>query len=208
LILRSAAVASMLVIALGLTAVVVWDFAAATALVVEDGPVEWLQVALCAAAAVLNIHAAARRPRRRTVLDLLVVAGLLGIIIGEVDLDKRIFGVKVISTKFMVDGRIPPALRVLGSAIVIGVPAAIAVYALRRIRELWSAGIDALGHTHGQVLLAAVLLFGTVDLVEGLLNHVLGFPRFFAEETLELIATAWFFIAALGRWGARDAGRE
>jgi hypothetical protein len=188
LILRSAAVASMLVIALGLTAVVVWDFAAATALVVEDGPVEWLQVALCAAAAVL--------------------AALLGIIIGEVDLDKRIFGVKVISTKFMVDGRIPPALRVLGSAIVIGVPAAIAVYALRRIRELWSAGIDALGHAHGQVLLAAVLLFGTVDLVEGLLNHVLGFPRFFAEETLELIATAWFFIAALGRWGARDAGRE
>ena len=207
MILRSAAVASMLVIALGLAAVVIRDFATATALVVEDGPIEWLQVALLAAAAVLNIHAALRRPRRRSVLDLLVVAGLLGIIIGEVDLDKRIVGVKVIATEFMVDVRIPLALRVLGSAIVIGVPAVIAVYALTRLRELWAAGIDALRHAHGQVLLAAVLLFGAVDLIEGPLNHVAGLPRFFAEETLELIATAWFFIAALGRWGPRETGR-
>lgn len=198
----------MLVIVLGLTAVVVRDFASATALVVEDGPIEWLQVGLCAAAAVVNIHAAVRSPRRRSVLDLLVVAALLGIIIGEVDLDKHLFGVKVISTRFMVDARIPLALRVLGSAIVIGVPAALAVYALKRFRDLWSAGVDALRHAHGQVLLAAVLLFGLVQLVEGPLSHVPGLPRFFAEETLELIATAWFLIAAVGRWCSRDAGRE
>jgi hypothetical protein len=198
----------MLVIALGLTAAVVRDFASAAALVLEDGPVEWLQVVLCAAAVVLNVHAAVRSPRRRSVLDLVVVAGLLGIIIGEVDLDKHIFGVKVISTRFMVDVRIPRALRVLGSAVVIGVPAAIAVYALTRLRELWAAGVDALRHAHGQVLLAAVLLFGAVDLFEGPLNHVPGLPRFFAEETLELIATAWFFIAALGRWCSCETGRD
>jgi hypothetical protein len=198
----------MLAIALGLTAVVVRDFASATALVVEDGPVEWLQVAFCAAAVVVNVHAAVRSPRRRSVLDLLVVAALLGIIIGEVDLDKHIFGVKVISTKFMVDVRIPLALRVLGSAVVVGVPAAIAVYALTRLRELWSTGIDALRHAHGQILLAAALLFGLVQLVEGPLSHVPGLPRFFAEETLELIATTWFLIAALGRWCSRESGRD
>lgn len=198
----------MLLIALGLTAVVVRDFPSAAALVVEDGPVEWLQVGLCAAAVVVNVHAAVRSRRRRPVLDLLVVAALLGIIIGEVDLDKHLFGVKVISTKFMVDVRIPLALRVLGSAVVIGVPAALAVYALKRLRELWAAGIDALRHAHGQVLLAAALLFGVVQLVEGPLSHVPGLPRFFAEETLELIATTWFLIAALGRWRARDADGE
>ena len=39
---------------------------------------------------------------RPIVFDVLILTGLAAIVIGEVDLDKRIFGVKIVATRFFV----------------------------------------------------------------------------------------------------------
>jgi hypothetical protein len=138
--------------------------------------------------------------------DVLVVAGLAAIVIGELDLDKRLFGVKIIATRFFVDREMFLPYRLLAVAVVVGTPLAIGLYALANWRQLWLSGLDALRHAWGRVLLAAVLTFGVAQLFERPLGHVPGFPRYFLEESLELIAAIWFVLAATDR--VRALSRE
>jgi hypothetical protein len=130
---------------------------------------------------------------------LLIVTGLVVIVIGEVDLDKRLFGVKIIATRFFTDSQVFLPYRILAVAVVIGAPLAVGVYALRHWRPLWRSGVDSLRHSWGQVLLAAVLIFAAVEIFERPLGRVSGFPRYFLEESLELITAIWFLLAATGR---------
>ena len=81
-----------------LSAIALADPALATWLTLENGVVEWLQVLLDAGAAVLFARDLVRNARatgRVSPFELAIVACLIGLIMGEVDLDRVLFGTKV-----------------------------------------------------------------------------------------------------------------
>src|SRR5688572_27062160 len=85
-------------ILVALAALVVWNRPLAHAISQENGPLEVGQVALAGACGVLALTAALtlRRAGRSFVLDACIVAMMTGLVIGEIDLDRQLFGVKVI----------------------------------------------------------------------------------------------------------------
>ena len=90
----------------------------AARLAAENGVVEWAQVLREGGAAVLFGRELVRDTRetgRVSPLDLVVVAALIGLVLGEVDLDRILFGTKVIATKFFVNGGVAIAWRALGA---------------------------------------------------------------------------------------------
>jgi hypothetical protein len=135
----AAALAAIAVVVLSAIALVDPDLAdRATA---ESGVVEWFQVLLDAAAAVLfgrHLWRGAARAGHVSPFDVVIVASLIGLVIGEVDLDRLVFGTKVISTRFFVNPSVALPWRVLAAVVVVGVPAAIGIFALARIRLFWS----------------------------------------------------------------------
>ena len=173
----------------------------------EDALVEWLQAALFALAAALALRSAwsTWRSEASPVLEVLVAAMLIGLVIGEVDLDKMILGRKIISTRFFVDARVGIVWRALAALTVAGPPAALAIYALLRRRELVAAIRHAIGEPWGRALIVGVGIFGLTEVFERPLGRIPGFPRYLLEETLELIAGVWLCAAMLAR--ARAAGR-
>ncbi|HUG36223.1 MAG TPA: hypothetical protein VML54_04695, partial [Candidatus Limnocylindrales bacterium] len=74
--------------------VLVVDTGLAARLVVEDGPVEWAQVPLFLVAGLLRAKSAFRcaAERRPAAPDVLLAFGFAVLVIGEVDLDKVLFG--------------------------------------------------------------------------------------------------------------------
>jgi hypothetical protein len=177
-------------------------------LTIEDGVVEWVQVILDAAAVLLlgrHVVRDAVEGRRLSPFDVLTLAAITGLIIGEVDLDRRLFGTKVIATKFFVNGGVPLGWRLLAVLVVVGVPAAIGVYALLRIRTLWREGWAALAEPWGRVLAASAVVLVVTELFERQLGRMPGVPHFFLEETLELVAAIGIVVAAATR---RRSGRR
>ena len=202
-----AAGASLIIVAL-LGSALVFHPALADRLSHEDALVEWLQAALFALAAALALRSAwsTWRSGASPVLEVLVAGMLIGLVIGEVDLDKVVLGRKIISTRFFVDARVGIGWRALAAVIVAGPPAALAVYALMRHRQLVSAIRRALEEPWGRALIVGVLIFGLTEVFERPLGRVPGVPRYLLEETLELIAGVWLCAAMLTRAG--DAGRR
>jgi hypothetical protein len=115
-------------------------------LVDENDVVEWLQVLMSAAAGVLAFRQgrAARRAGQPATLEVAIVATMAIICIGEVDLDRLIFGTKVISTRYFVHPRHSLAARVLAFIVVVGAPTAVGVWLLVHVRNLWRASLDGL----------------------------------------------------------------
>ena len=167
-------------------------------LTIEDGVVEWLQVSLDAAAVALTGRHLVRdnAEGERSPLDVLTVAALIGLIIGELDVDRWLFGTKVISTAFFFKAKYALPWRLLAALVVVGVPAAVGIYALRHVRTLWREGWSALGQPWGRVLAASAVILVLTELFERPLGRVPGVPHFFLEETLELVASIGIVVAA------------
>jgi hypothetical protein len=195
----AAALALIAVIALSALALV--DPALAGRLTVENGVVEWIQVLLEAAAAVLFARHLARdasRVGRVSPLDVVIVASLVGLVIGEVDLDRLIFGTKIIATKFFVDARVAFGWRLLAMLVVVGVPLAIGVFALVRIRAFWRDGWAAIASRGARA--RGERGSGGVDrALRETARPRAGCPRYFLEELLELVAAIGFLVSALSR---------
>jgi hypothetical protein len=170
-------------------------------LVAEDGLIEWIQAGLCGAASLaMAVRAGARLATGRSaVVEILAAAMFAGLLIGEVDLDKRVFGVKIIATRFFVDDRFALPGRALAVLVVVGVPVALALYAIVRRAELWREGLRLLQTPRGRVLAAGVVIFGSTEVFEGLLGAVPGVPRYFLEELLEMVAGISFLVGATAR---------
>src|SRR5688572_6824271 len=195
-----AAAACVLVIII-LVVLLRWDPALVAHLVREDGPIEWTQAALLVAAMVTAVACglALARVERPVAVDVVVAAMMAGLAIGEMDLDKRVFGMKIISTKFFVAPAFPLAYRVLGFVLVVGPPVALLLYAWRRRAELWSAGVRAPREPWGQVFLAGGAVLAFTEIFERQLGYVPGYPRNFLEEGLEVCAAICFFLGLVAR---------
>jgi hypothetical protein len=202
---ETVAAALALITVIAFSALALIDPALADRFTVENGVVEWVQVLLEGAAAVVfarHMVRGAARVGRVSPLDVVIVASLVGLVIGEVDLDRVIFGIKIISTKFFVDARVVFVWRLLAMLVVGGVPLAIGVFALVRVRAFWRDGWAAVAQPWGRVLAASVAVAVLTEVFERPLGHVPGVPRYFLEELLELLAAIGFLVAALGRRSA------
>jgi hypothetical protein len=198
---RAAIVLSaILLIVLAITMAVDWDLA--DRLTREDAAVEWLQAILFALAGVFAVRTAGGRWRAGAspVAEVLVAAMMTGLIIGEVDLDRLLFGRKIISTRFLVDSRVWLGWRAL-ALLAMGIPPVVlGLYALRRWRELRAAILRALSESAGRVFIAGFVIFGLTEVFEKPLGRIPGLPRFMVEEVLELVAGICFAVALYAHW--------
>jgi hypothetical protein len=195
----AAAVAAIAMGTLVIMAVARPDLAAG--LVAEDAPVEWLQVAFMGGAGVLAVRQAwaSRRAGEPAALEIAIVAAMTAVCIGEVDLDRLLFGTKVISTGFFVSPRYALPLRLLAAVVVVGVPLALGLWLLGHSHHLWRASRRALGEPWGQVAAAGAALFVAVEIFERPLGSITVLPRYFLEEALELVAALWIFVGLTAR---------
>ena len=196
-----ATILSALVVIVLLVAVVI-DRDLADRMTHEDGPVEWLQAALFALAAVFAVRTGLARSRAGAspVFEVLVTAMLAGLIIGEVDLDRVLAGRKIIYTRFLIDTRVWLGWRVLALLTMALPPLVLALYALRRRRELLTAIGRAMRESPGRVFIAGVVIFGLTELLEKPFGRVGQLPRYLVEEGLELVSGICFFVGIYGWW--------
>ncbi len=177
------------------------DPALGARLVDENNVVEWLQVLLSAAAGVLAFRQgrAARRAGQPATLEVAIIAAMTLICIGEVDLDRLLFGTKVISTRFFVSPKYPLAARLPAAVVVIGAPAAVGVWLLVHVRQLWRASLDGLRQPWGQSATFGLVLFMAVEVFERPLGHIPWLPLHAGEELLELASAVFIFVGLLAR---------
>lgn len=168
-------------------------------LVADEGPAEWLQVAFCVVAAALALWRAGGLARAglSPAFDVVIAALLMVVALGELELDRWIFGTKVIGTRFFLSPRKSVAWpwRVLVALVVVGVPVAIAVYALMRVRPVVRSGLAAVREPWGRLLLAGFVVFAASQALEPGLDRLRVVSAFFLEETAELTASACFVAA-------------
>jgi hypothetical protein len=172
----------------------------------EDAAVEWLQAVLYAAAGAFAVVSARCRWRAGVspVAEVLVTAMMAGLIIGEVDLDRLLFGRKIIGTRFLIDARVALGWRALALTVMALPPVVLGLYALRRWHDLLAAVIRACVEPAGRVFIAGVVILGLTELFEKPLGRIPGLPRFMVEETLELVAGVCFAVALHAHWRLRQ----
>ena len=178
-----------------------WHPALAARLVAEANVVEWLQVVLTTAAAGLAALQGRRAlaAGRPVAFEVAVVMSMIMVSIGEVDLDRAIFGTKVIATRFFVNDSYSLAVRGLAVVVIVGVPLAVGLGLLVRWRHLWRTGLEALHEPWGQVAASGAALFLAVETFERPLEQIRSLPPHFAEETLELVAAIGIFAGLAAR---------
>ena len=191
------------VVAVVTAAVGIFDPPLAIALMAENSAVESLQVVLMAAAAALAARQGwlALRAGRPAVLDVAIVTAMVMACVGEIDLDRKIFGVKIVTTLFFVDPKYPLALRVLAALIVVGVPFAVGVWLLRRWTTLHGLGQGALREPWGQTAAFGAALYVVAQMLERPIDRIPWQQHHMIEETSELIAALCIVIALVARHG-------
>ena len=170
-------------------------------LVIENGVVEWLQVVLIGTAGLLAARQglAAKRRGEPFVFEVAVVAALTMIVIGEVDLDRVLFGVKVIHTRFFVNPERPLVWRLLAVLVVVGAPTALGIWLLVHIRELWRACLRGLLEPWGHTATFGIGLYVLVQMFERRIGRLPWQPLYFFEEVLELVAAINIFVGIAAR---------
>jgi hypothetical protein len=197
--LVAGALTAVLLVGVAVTFVV--DPELADRLTREDAAVEWLQAALFTLTGASALRAAWDRwdAGASPVFEILVASMMAGLIIGEVDLDRLVVGRKIISTRFLVDADVWLGWRALALLVMTLPPAALALYALRRRRELVVAIRRATRESWGRVFAAGVIVFGLTETFEKPLGRIPGLPRYMVEEVLELVAAVCFIVALYAR---------
>jgi hypothetical protein len=193
-----AVAATLTIIAsIGLTAALVADRNAAGRLVKEGGVVETVQVLLFGACGVLSGWRAVRAGRRNEPVapGLLLAWVFTLLVVAEQDVDVHLFGVRVVHTRYLVDPAIWLPYRAAALLVLAGVPLALALYGLRHLGELWRAAWRGLGEARVWLAVAGAAIFGVTEIYERRLTHAGSLPRYFLEETLELIAGICLFVA-------------
>ena len=170
-------------------------------LVRENGVVEWLQVILIAIAGLLAARQglAAMRRGEPFALELAIAAATTMICIGEIDLDRVLFGVKIIHTRFFVSPNHPLGWRLLAVLVVVGPPTAVGIWLLVHVRELWRASLRGLFEPWGQTATFGIGLFMFVQVFEKRIDRLPWQPADFFEEVLELVAAIYIFVGLVAR---------
>jgi hypothetical protein len=181
--------------------IVLVDRDLARALMAEHGPVEWIQVTLTTAAAALAARHGARAAAagRSAALDVGIVTTLGMIAIGEVDLDRALFGVKIIATQFFVHPGYPFALRALAVLVIVGIPVAILLWVLARWRPVLADALTGLREPWGQVAAWGLALYIAIQLFERPIDAIPWQPRNVIEEMLEFLSAICFFVGLAAR---------
>jgi hypothetical protein len=131
--------------------------------------------------------------------DVAIVAGLGMVVIGEIDLDRVLFGMKIISTHFFVNPNYPVAARALAVLVIVGVPVAVSLWLLPRWRDLLTAALRGLREPWGQVAAFGVAVYVLTQIFERPIDQFLLPPRNFIEETLEFVAAICIFVGLVAR---------
>ena len=184
-----------LIVAALLVALVTWDPVVAGRLVREDSLVEWLQVV---GAAVALGFVLAALVRRWSAADVVLAVLLCAMIASEIELDQRIFGIPVVDPRFFRLATVPFAVKVIAGALVIGLPLGLAVYTVRHWRDLWAEARVAARDGWLPPLVVAVVFIAIAQAWERELNYVLPLPKYFLEESLEVLGMTYLALG-MGR---------
>ena len=196
--LVGAALAVLTIGALG-----IWNPPLAIALVAENSVAEWLQVVLLAGAGGLAARQgwSALRAGQPAAFEVAVVTAIMVICISEVDLDRVLFGTKVIATYFFVNPKYPAALRALAIVVIVGFPVAVGLWLLMRWRQLFDVARASLDEAWGRTAALGAALYVVVQLFEGQIDRIPWQQHHMIEETLELIGAGMIFIGFAARHG-------
>jgi hypothetical protein len=186
-------------VALTLLALLAWDLGLAGRLVSEDGVVEWVQVVLLIAAAGLSGRRAISliADGQPAAPDVLLTFLFVGLVIGEVDLDRRLFGMRVIHTRFFTKPAVWWPYKLLAAIVVGGVPLAVAAYTWRHRWQVWRSVLRLPVEPWGHLLVPGAAIIGFTQLFEHGLNSLLPLPPYFLEESLELVAALYLFLGTI-----------
>lgn len=203
------AVALTVLIVAVMAAVTIVDFGLADRLVREDGPIEWLQVILLMGSALITARLATIEwaDGRSGAPDLLLTTGFAFLAFCEMELPRRILGksTKIVRLAREVAAGMPRETVV--ALLVAGVAVALGVYAFRYRADILIWGWSVLETAWGRLFLLGISLLIFTELFERSLNQMAGaaLPKPLLEESLELLAALYCFLAMMGR---RAVGRS
>jgi hypothetical protein len=171
------------------------------ALVAENSAAEWVQVLLMAGTGTLAAgHGwAASRAGRSAVLEVAIVTAMVMACVSEIDLDRMLFGIKLVKTKFLVNPKYPLALRALAALVIVGGPVAVGVWLLTRWRLLRDVARAAVRQPWGQTAAAGAMLYAVTQVLERPIDSIPWQQHHMIEETFELVATLCMFVGLAAR---------
>jgi len=175
----------------------------AVALMAEDSAVEWLQVGLLAGTGVLAACQgwSARRTGEPVAFEVMIVATMVMACLGEIDLDRKLFGIKVVATRFFVNPKYSLAVRALAVLVIVGAPAAVGVWLLRRWRQVLRASLKALREPWGQTAAVGATIYVITQIFEGPIDRIPWQQHHMIEELLELLAAVCMSVGLAARPG-------
>ncbi|HSE03076.1 MAG TPA: hypothetical protein VLK35_02885 [Methylomirabilota bacterium] len=202
-----AAVALTGVTVVVVAAVAFTDAGLAGLLVRENGPFEWLQVVLFAGAALIcaRLVPLERGAGRSGAPDSLLTASFAFMVVRELELPRLFLGRSIKITRLARDVPAGRPRDIIFVLVVAALTIGLGVYAFRRRAALAAWGRRALETPWGRLLLLGLSIVVLTQVFERPLNHLVskGLPDPLLEETLELLAALYCFLALIQRRGSR-----
>jgi hypothetical protein len=186
-----------------MAAVTVMDVPLAARLVSEDGPVEWLQVILLAGTALIAARLAALEwaEGRSGAPELLLTAGFAILAFCEMELPRRILGKSTKISRLAREVAAGMPRETVFFLLAAGLAVGLGVYAFRYRADIVAWGWSARETTWGRLFLLGASLLVLTELFERSLNRMAGagLPKPLLEESLELLAALYCFLAMMRR---------